>query len=166
MSTITKWFALGFSICLLITAVSALGSGAMGGNSLAGNSHKPVKMVVTGNTMTPIAAGVEHLALDDGIWVYDRSDYLFGVLVAETNLIKQYGCDRAREQAQGVIQNLSSEFFADVWIDFNGTHEITRVTIRVGRNRTTLTFPTPLTPADTQARASEVYNTAMGMPGM
>ena len=164
MKTPAKWVVIALSLCIVASAAIAVASAA-GGPKPAGTPKKVVKMVVTGDTMTPLAGAVENLAMDDGLHVYDRSGYMLGLLIAEANLMKAYGSDEAREKAHGTIKNLTSEFSADIWIHFNTTPETTTVTIRSGGKVRVLTFPTPRPGPETQARAAEVYNAATRMLG-
>lgn len=164
MKTPAKWVVIALSLCIMASAAIAVASAA-GGAKPAGTPKKVVKMVVTGDTMTPLAGAVENLAMDDGLHVYDRSGYMLGLLIAEANLMKAYGSDEAREKAHGTIKNLTSEFSADIWIHFNTTPETTTVTIRSGGKVRVLTFPTPRPGPETQARAAEVYNAATRMLG-
>jgi len=151
-----------FLVVLLLSTATLVCAAAAeaGGDGTNKKPKKKIRMAMTGKTFSPIAFAVERLAMEDGMDVYDRSEKMNGIRQAEARVMMAYGDSKAQGAAAEVLHEIESDFFADVWVDYQEDTEnkTTTVTIRAGNNTTTLTFPTPdpFNDAEMAARAQEV----------
>ena len=147
-------------VVLLLSAATLVCAAAAdaGGDGTNKKGKKKVRMAMTGNAGSFLAGEVFNLADEDGMHVFDRSEKTNGLRKAEARVIMAYGDSKAQGVAAEVLDEVESDFFADVWVDFKDDDGTTTVTIRAGDKTKTLTFPTPdpFNDPELEARAQEV----------